>query len=67
MYAHINMHLNGIICGSLLFQCFYLKHHSPWLSLNYAEWLLLVRALKKTPTKYPIQQHSPHEVYIQRH
>jgi len=46
MYAHINMHLNGIMCGSL-FQCFYLKHHSPWLSLNYTEWLLLGTALKK--------------------
>jgi len=47
MHAHIHMHLNGIMCGSLLFQYFYLKHHSPWLSLNYTEWLLLRRALQK--------------------
>jgi len=25
MYAHIKMHLNGVMCDSLLFQCF--SHH----------------------------------------
>jgi len=52
------MHLNGIMCGSLLFQCFYLKHHTPWLPLNYTEWLLLERALKKK--NHQISQPAAH-------